>query len=333
MRRYSQPHRRSFMLTLLSFATSAGFQGVSANPAQSGAKNPATSSLPVIRWGRFRNYQPVFVGISKGYFEEAGVRIELTGNFQSGPAIVQATGTGQVDAGHSAITGLANAAAAGVKVVGVADSQTEFTDAPLQQWFVLQGSPIRTIADLKGKKIGTNSLSGSFYYTALLAMRKHGLKREDVQFVVLPHDRQEQALRARQIDVAGIIDPYTVAIAAAGNVRRLFTGAEILGERQFSLVFFAKKFVDEQPETVRKFLAGYRKSIAFLAKEREQGNALMATALGLETSLVVPHRYTPDAKVILHDSEFWLNTMREGGELAQAPSLAVTDFVTDKFNL
>ena len=120
----------------------------------------------------FRNYQPVFIGISEGFFIEFGVRVELTGAFTSGPAIVQAAGVDQVDRGHSATTGLINAAAQGIEVLGVANSQKEFLDAPLQQWFVLENSSIKLIADLKGRKIGVNSLSGSFYYTVLLALKK-----------------------------------------------------------------------------------------------------------------------------------------------------------------
>jgi NitT/TauT family transport system substrate-binding protein len=324
MTHQSQLRRRDVLLASL----------VAAVPFRSAVSAPTGSSeLPTVRWGMFRNYQPVFVGIAEGFFADAGVRVELTGAFTSGPAIVQAAGMGEVDAGHTAISALANAAAQGIKVVGVADSQTEFADAPLQQWFALDGGPIKIVADLKGRKIGTNSLSGSFYYTALLALKRAGLSRDDVQFVVLPHDRQEQALRSRQIDVAGLIDPYSVAIRARGNVRRVFTGADVLGERQFSTVFFSRSYLDANGVVVEKFLKGYRRSIDFIQADPEKANADMARALGLDRDLVVTHRYTAHANVRLADAEFWLGAMRDNGELARAPDLKATAFVTDRFNV
>jgi ABC-type nitrate/sulfonate/bicarbonate transport system substrate-binding protein len=246
--------------------------------------------------------------------------------------VVQAAGTGQIDAGHSAITGLAGAAASGIKVVGVADSQTEFTDAPLQQWFVKQDSPIRSVADMRGKKIGTNALSGSFYYTALIALKKAGLSKDDVQFVTLGHDKQGQALLSGQIDVAGIIDPYSVKLGQDPAARRLFTGAEILGERQFSLLFFTQKFVNDNRDTARKFVIGYRKTIEFMKANPAEASSIMAVKLGLQSGEVVPHRYTDKGSIRPSDVDFWIDVMRENGELKDAPTLKGADILDTSFN-
>ncbi|GAA1988222.1 ABC transporter substrate-binding protein [Catenulispora subtropica] len=311
--------------------------GSAAGPLLSGCSSAKSSpagstALPVVRWGFFRNFQPVYVGVEKGFFREAGVDVQLTGSFNSGPAVVQAAGTGQLDAGHSAITGIAEAAAAGVKVAGVADSQTEFGDAPLQQWFVRNDSPIKTAADLRGKKIGTNALSGSFYYTALIALGKAGLTKDDVQFVLLPHERQGQALLSRQIDVAGIIDPYSVQLAKDSSARLLFTGATVLGERQFSLVFFTRDFIQKSPKAVRGFLTGYRKTIQFMHDNPAEATTIMASRLGLQPSDMVSHRYTTDALVRPADVQFWVDTMREYGELKTAPHLSAADILDLTFN-
>jgi ABC-type nitrate/sulfonate/bicarbonate transport system substrate-binding protein len=290
------------------------------------------SGLKVVRWGFFPNYQPVYVGIDKGFFREVGVDVRLSGSFNSGPAVVQAAGTGQVDAGHSAITGLAGAVAAGIKVAGLADSQTEFQDAPLQQWFVRADSTIRTVADLRGKKIGTNALSGSFYYTALIALGKVGLTKTDVQFVTLPHERQGQALLSGQIDVAGIIDPYSVQLGKDKSARRLFTGAEILGERQFSLVFFTREFINKDPQAVGNFLQGYRKTVEFMQNNPAEATKIMAARLDLKPTDVVPHRYTDNTAVRPDDVQFWVDTMRQYGELKDAPKLTAADLLDPSFN-
>jgi len=293
---------------------------------------PAAGGLPVIRWGLFRIYQPTYIGIEKGFFREAGVNVEITGLFSSGPAVVQAAGTGQVDAGHSATTGIAGAVAAGVKVSGIADSQTEFTDAPLQQWFVLKDSPIQSVADLKGKRIGTNGLSGSFYYTTLIALKDAGLRKEDVQFVNLNHDKQGQALMSKQIDICGVIDPYSIQLGKEPSARRLFTGADILGNKQFSLVFFSKDFIEKNREAVRKFMTGYLRAIAYIRANPDESSSIMAAKIGLKPTDVVRHRYLDNAAIRPDDAQFWVDVMRENGELKDAPGLKGADLLDASFN-
>jgi ABC-type nitrate/sulfonate/bicarbonate transport system substrate-binding protein len=291
----------------------------------------AAEDLPVIRWGVFKNFQPVFVAVEQGFFDQEGIRVEFTGNFTSGPAVVQAAGTGNVDAGHSATSGIVNAVNAGVSVIGVADSQTEFLDAPLMQWFVLADSPIDDPVDLRGKKVGVNSLSGSFYYTLLVYLQKNGLDKEDVQFVVIPHNNQEQALRSRQIEVAGLIDPYSMHIQREGGVRTLFRAVDVLGEVQFSLVFFRKEFVEKHPEAVKRFVRAYVHAIEFIVIHPEESSEIMAKHTGVTAELIGTHRYTPNAEVRMQDVQFWIDMMRQGNELNDGGKLRPEDVATNDF--
>jgi ABC-type nitrate/sulfonate/bicarbonate transport system substrate-binding protein len=293
-----------------------------------GAVEHDSEGLPVIRWGFFRNYQPVYVGVERGFFREVGVDVQLTGTFNSGPAVVQAAGTGDVDAGHSALTGIAGAVAAGIEIVGIGDSQTEFADAPLQQWFVRQDSDLQSLDDLRGVRIGTNSLAGSFYYTALIALERVGIRRDEVEFVVLPHELQGQSLLNDQIDVAGIIDPHSVILSANPGVRRLFTGADVLGERQFSLIWVTRELAESNPEAVSRFLDGYRRTITWMAENPDEASTTMASVLGLAESQVVPHRYTDNAEVRPDDVQFWIDLMIEHGDLDD-PNLTAADLLLE----
>ena len=285
-----------------------------------------------IRWGVFKNYQPVFVAERMGYFKDEGLQVNLVGAFTSGPATVQAAAADQIDAGHSAISGIVNAASAGIGVEGVADSQTEFADAPLMQWFVLEDSPIHGPADLKGKTIGINSLSGSFYTALLSYLQQAGLGKDDVKLVIIPHNNQEQALRAGQIDVAGIIDPYTALIQKEGHVRRLFTGYDVLGEKQFSLVSFRKEFVAQHPDEVRHFLRAYRRAIAYIHSAPEEASAMMQRVIGISADLKGVHEYTPNAQVRMKDVAYWIAQMHADGELQQGATVSAADVATDAFS-
>jgi len=288
--------------------------------------------MPVVRWGVFKNYQPVFIAKEKGFFEDEGINVEFSGSFTSGPAVIQAAASDQIDAGHSAVTGIINAVNAGIMIRGVADSQTEFKDAPLMKWYVLSDSGIGVATDLKGKRIGINSLSGSFYYTALIYLERNGLSKEDVQFVIMPHNNQEQALYSRQIDVAGLIDPYTAHIEQTGGARVLYRAVDILGENQFSLIFFTRDFLDNSPEVVRRFFRAYKKAIAFISSNPKEASSVMANQVGVSTNLVGIHRFTHNAEVKLDDVQFWIDMMRKHGELIDNGKLTVRDVATNEFS-
>lgn len=315
--------RRQFAVTALGTLAALPTRRVPAF----GASRPAR----VVRWGLFKTYQPVFIAHEKKLFARHGVAVEMIGAFISGPAVVQAAAVRQVDAGHSAISGIVNAVHGGIPVLGVADSQTEFRDAPLMQWFVLAGSPIHSAADLRGRRIAVNSLSGSFYYTLLIYLRRHQMAKSDVQFLVIPHHNQEQALRTRQIDVAGLIDPYAVHIQKGGGVRTLFRAVDIIGEVQFSHVFVRKELAVGNPDTVRRFVDGYVDAITFIAEHPAEASEIIARATGVAADLHGVHRYTPGAEVRLQDCRFWMELMRKAGELRDDGRLRPEDVATTAF--
>jgi len=314
----------------------SGCEPLTTNPNLSALPEGANTTGPelqVVRWGMYKIYQPVFIASRKGLFEQEGVHVEFVGAFTSGPSTIQAAATGDLDAGHSAISGIINAVNSGIEIIGIADSQTEFEDAPLMQWFVLDTSGISVPADLRQKKIGVNSLSGSFYYTVLIYLSNHGLSKDDVQFVVMPHNIQEQALRSHQIDVAGIIDPYSVHAQRDGGVRVLFRAVDVLGEIQFSHVFFRKEYITQHPDTVRRFVRAYTRAIDFMREKPEEASALMGDAIGVSAQLVGTHRYKSNASVDLNDVQFWIDMMRKQGELTDGGKLTPTDVATTTFTL
>lgn len=315
-----------FLLSLSFLLVMGGCTTTPSSPTPQGSAN-----VPVVRWALFKNYDPAFVARAEGFFTRENVTVDFVGQFSSGPAIVQAAGTNNVDGGQSALTGLINGVSHGVQVVGVADSQTEFPQAPLQQWFVRQNSPIRTAQDLKGKKIGVNSLAGSFYYTLLLYLQNHGLTKNDVQFVLIPLNNQEQALRSGQIDVAGLIDPYSIHIQQQGGVRTFLRGVDFLHENQFSLIFFRKDFVQKHPEAVRRFVRAYQQAIEFIYAQPAKANNDIAQAIGISADLTGAHHYTPNAEVRLQDVRFWINLLRRFGSLQDHDVLTPTDVATTQF--
>lgn len=284
-----------------------------------------------IRYSQMKFYDPVFVAVEKGFFEEEGIKIEWVGEMYGGPQMITAVATGSADAGTAAITSLANARASGMKVKGVADVQSSFEDAPVHIWFTLEDSGIDSAQDLVGKIIGVNTFGAAFHYISLEYLKKNGISEDNVEFVTVPHPNMEQALRSSQIEVAGMVDPFTARIESIGGVKRLFTTVDAMGETQVVVVFFSDKFINEQPEAVTSFIRAYKKAIDFIYSNPEEAKQVFSESLGIEPQYIVSHKFQENARIDLESVQKWIDILVERGDL-EKEQIKPTDIATNDLN-
>ena len=151
---------------------------------------------------------PALYANDKGYFKDAGLEPEFVA-VQGGPAVVAALASGEADIGYAAFVPPINARLNGVplKLFLVLSHEAE----PDHKFIFLTASAasgIKSVADVKGKKISFNANGG----LCELAWRDHlaaaGMKIEDVQVVVLPFPEQEAALEQGNIDATCSINPF-----------------------------------------------------------------------------------------------------------------------------
>jgi NitT/TauT family transport system substrate-binding protein len=151
---------------------------------------------------------PLFIGVDKGYFKEFGVEPELI-FFQAAAPIATALATGQIDVGATGVTAaLYNIVLGGEQMWIVADKGREWPGYPLTGIVIqkeLYDSGLRSIADLKGKRIGITTLGSTFHYHLGNILEKHGLKLADVRVVPLQTmPAAIEALRGRHGRGAGL---------------------------------------------------------------------------------------------------------------------------------
>lgn len=282
---------------------------------RSQGRNPQSKTPETINYALIRVFDPVFVAYELGYFQDIGVEVNLGTESFSGPQAIAAAQSGKVDAGISATPALINAVKSGIGVKALADVQTSFKESPLMIWYVKKDSIIKSPADLRGKKIGVNAIGASFYYTTLVYLKEHGLSDKDVNFVIIPHPNMEQALLSGQIDVAGMIDPYTQKIEDGGEVRKLFDGYEALGEKQFSVIFITNKATKEKPEAVSKFLTAYKRAAQFITENPGKAAQIMSKWMQVDSKFISTHEFVDGAKVKEDDLGWWINNMISNGDL------------------
>jgi sulfonate transport system substrate-binding protein len=156
-----------------------------------------------------------------GAFDDAPYKVKFA-RFDFGPPLVQAAASGDIDLGSVGdvppITGAAKQF--GFKIVGVQRGADQTKAA--ENIIVPNGSPIQSLADLRGKKIAIPQGS-SAHGLALLALKSVGLTPKDVELVYLSPAAGASAFNTGKVDAWSIWNPPS-AIAVKDGARIIAKG-------------------------------------------------------------------------------------------------------------
>ena len=167
----------------------------------------------VVRIG-FQKYGKLVLLKGRGALDEKlkalGYKVTWT-EFPSGPPLLEALNVGAIDFGIAGETPPIFAQAAGAPLVYLAyDPPAPKGEAIL----VPKESPLKSVADLKGRKVALNKGS-NVHYLLVKALEKAGLKYTDIQPVFLAPADALAAFTRGSVDAWVIWDPYEAAAEAS----------------------------------------------------------------------------------------------------------------------
>src|SRR3984957_9614760 len=188
----------------------------------------------------YQKYGKLVLLKGKGSLEEKlrpfGYKVSWT-EFPSGPPLLEALNVGAIDFGVAGETPPIFAQAAGAPLVYLA------YDPPAPQGeaiLIPKDSPLKSVADLRGKKIALNKGS-NVHYLLVKALEKAGLKYSDIQPVFLAPSDALAAFSRGSVDAWVIWDPYEAAAQASTGARILADGTDVVANYQF--YFTSKSFL------------------------------------------------------------------------------------------
>jgi NitT/TauT family transport system substrate-binding protein len=227
-----------------------------------GAPAIAAQDRPSVGILKLTSSAPIFVGVEKGFFKEFGVEPELV-YFQAAAPIATALAAGQLDVAATGLTAATyNIVLGGEKLWIVADKGREWPDHRLTAIVVhkdLHDAGVRTVAELKGKRIAVTQLGSTFHYQIGNILEKDGLSLKDVTVVPLQAmPAALEALKGKQVDAVILPQPFPGRAEADGFGRVIAWGGDLF-PWQIATVFYSRKFAADRARAVN-FMKGYVKS-------------------------------------------------------------------------
>jgi NitT/TauT family transport system substrate-binding protein len=259
---------------------------------QVSARRKAGTLAPVteVRIGYFANlsHAQAVLGVASGEFEQAIAPAKLkTKVFNAGPSLVEALFAGEIDIGYvgpgPALAAHARSKGQGIRIIAGAAANGVLIVAR-------KDSGIRTLADLRGKRIATpqhgntQDIAARHYLAAELG------QTSDNNILAIPNAEQSGMMDRGQIDAAWAPEPWGSRLVAE-------TGATIIAEekdlwpgKQFALaiVVTTPEFLRDHPDVVAKVLGVHRSWTARLASDPKAHLPRLGAALLALTGKKLP---------------------------------------------
>ena len=143
-------------------------------------------------------FQGLYIAEEEGYFSENGLKVEITigGAPSQNVAQLQA---GQADVIMTGSFDLVAGAAQGLPIAAVLNTQDQ-GDVGTTGLMTPPGSAIKSVADLKGKKVGMPGIQSTQGLMLYRALEKAGLSKDDVTLVSLPFDAMIESAEKGNVD-------------------------------------------------------------------------------------------------------------------------------------
>jgi NitT/TauT family transport system substrate-binding protein len=221
----------------------------------------AAEQIKFVLPGNSMGYLPLFVAVHRGFFKDEGIDIEL-------PRLVPAMAHNALLAGEAHYHGLADSglrlAARGLPLKAI------FYGADRPMYYLVAQKDIRSVPELRGKRIGVSQFGGTSDLSARLALRHYGIEPEKDAILIQIGSEGVRMAALRAGSVSAIIVPVP---AVAILKREGFNEVSFVGD----VVEFAsngytttEQRIKEHPQEVKKVVRSLYRGLRF-AKENPEG--------------------------------------------------------------
>ena len=238
--------------------------------------------IVVSNYGIAANGMPYAIAMEKGFFKEEGADVTGILSSNGGGTTIRNLLGGNLDYGEVDLAGTVTAIEQGNDLHIISDNVLTVGEFV---WAVKPDSPIKTLADFKGHKIGyTNPRSTSQALNVLL-LQTIGLTQADVNTIkVGGFGEQVVALDIGAIEVATLADPVWSKNSA--KLRTVVRGADALPPLCNVIGVATGKAIAEHGDFLRAVLRARRKAVEFMYAHPDEAGDIIAKIYDLDPTIV-----------------------------------------------
>jgi NitT/TauT family transport system substrate-binding protein len=276
------------------------------------ASSAAAQTKIAIGYGPSTVWMPAFVAKDQGFFAKHGIDASLTlipvGSNQPSALIADSI---QVSGMNPTILLLADEGGADIQVIAGADEYTR-TDAN-GGLMVRIGETIASLADFRGKRIAVPGLNSTFHVAMMTYFRLHGVDPRSIDYLEVPINQMNDALRNAQVDAAMPVEPF------AGQILAAHSGTQFMPlpppfpnpATVYSFWTMRKSYIAAHPDVVKAYRAALDEALAWMKQNLDAARRTQITylktpeAIAMKTSLAPWSTHISGAEL-----QFWIDACK-----------------------
>lgn len=301
---------------VLAACTSGATPAPSSGGSQAAASvQPFTGTMKIAS-STWDGYAGLYIAAAKGFWKNHGLNVDFT-DVEDPVQRLNALNGGQLDGMASTVDAFTRAAAQNVPLAIVLP-----IDASVGGDGILAVKSITSVADLKGKTVAVNIGSVSEWFLAQV-LQKNGLSEKDVTLQNMTSGDAGAAFVAGKVDVAVTWEPWLSKAAQRPD------GQVLVSSKQYPDLIvdafaFRRDFMQQHPDAVKNFMAGYYDGVAYLEQNAADAEAIVAQGIKSDAKSVA-NDLTTIKVYSLADSKTFMGTSSTSGRVAELAK-AASDF-------
>ncbi len=224
---------------------------------------------------------PFFVAVDKGFFTEEGLKIDVVGPFDAGPAEMDALAAGQIDMGY---VGMAPAVLAAARKIPL----SIVSGVNLEGSGLVTNMNIGSVAELKSKKIATPAAGSIQYVMFGMLLADNDLGYSDIELfpgTIKPPD-MPQSLQTGRIDGYFVWEPFVAKSVVGGYGKVLKESKDIWPGHPCCVIVAGGDFISSHDGTVAAVIRAHRKAIGFIEANPDEARGIAAKWTKLDPAVI-----------------------------------------------
>lgn len=243
---------------------------------------------------------PATVGIELGIFAKHGLDVQIT-DFGGGSRMIQAMTAGSINIGIGAGSEMA-LIAKGAPVLAVCEDASSL---PYFSVGLPYDSPVQSLDQLKGKKIGVTTEGSLTAWLARELARTQGWPPDAIDIVAIggKPEAVAAALRAHLIDANVGSTMETEDLETHKIARVLAPVSRFVGRTAGGVIYASNDMMKRQPDTVRRYIAAYLETMRYMSTHKDETVAIEARITHYPAEIVA-RAYDIDQGMFTKDCRF-----------------------------